>query len=69
MNDPENFRAWLEEAIADTPYSLNGIALPGLEQLHLRDAQVAPLIALLAEIMLSTCTQVDAVPTTHASAA
>jgi hypothetical protein len=57
------------QAVADAPYSINDIPLIDLDQLHLRDAQAAPLIAILADIILATCVQVAAVPTTHVNAA
>ena len=61
--------AELNQIIADAPYSINGIPLIDLDQLHLRDAQAAPLIAVLADIILSTCVQVAVVPETHVNAA
>jgi hypothetical protein len=67
--DPQAFRAWLETAIGDDPRTPGDIPLIGVDQLHLRDAQAAPLIAVLADIILSTCVQATAVPTTHANAA
>jgi len=69
MIDRESFLTQLDQAIAEAPRTQGGIPLIGAEQLDLRDAQVAPLISLLADLIEATCVLPTAVPMTHASAA
>jgi len=69
MNDRQPFRAQLDQAIAEAPRTSNGIPLLGYDALDLRDAQAAPLISALADIIEATCVLPCAVPTTHAAAA
>jgi hypothetical protein len=67
MSDPQAFRAWLDQAISEAPRTAGGTPLIGFDALDLKDAQAAPLIVALADIIEHTC--VSAVPTTHATAA
>jgi hypothetical protein len=55
--------------LVSAPRSPNGIPLIGLDALDLKDAQAAPLISALADIIEALCVVPCAVPTTHASAA
>jgi hypothetical protein len=55
--------------LASAPCSPNGIPLISLDTLDLKDAQAAPLISALADIIEALCIVPCAVPTTHASAA
>jgi hypothetical protein len=57
------------DELASAPRAANGIPLLGLDQLDLKDAQAAPLISVLADIIEALCVIPCAVPTTHASAA
>ena len=47
------------------PRAANGIPLIGLDDLDLKDAQAAPLIAALADIIEATCVLPAAVPMTQ----
>ena len=69
MSDQQSFSAWLDQTITEDSHITEGIPLIGLGQLHLRDAQAAPLIVALADIIESVCVHSAAVPTTHATAA
>lgn len=63
----DTFCAWLDQAIAEAPRTAEGIPLIGAADLDLKDAQAAPLIVALADIIERIC--VSAVPTTHVVAA
>lgn len=54
---------------AEAPRTAEGIPLVGLDEIDLKDAQVAPLIVALADIIESACVRPAAVPVTHAQAA
>jgi hypothetical protein len=70
MSDAQTSRAWIDQVTTDTPRAACGIPLIGFDQLDLKDASAAPLISVLADIILSTCVTASAVvPETHASAA
>lgn len=71
MDDPLQFRSWLGMSIDAAPSQHNSIPpLIGLDQLSLKDAQAAPLVALLADVIESTCVGASfVVPATHANAA
>lgn len=60
---------WLHTAISDAPCTVHAIPLLDLDQLDLREAQAAPLIVALADIIEATCARSPAVPMTHAVAA
>ncbi len=69
MSDTTSFRAQLDQAIAWSPRTANGIPLLGYDELDLKDSQAAPLISVLADIIEATCVLPAAVPMTHATAA
>jgi hypothetical protein len=69
MNDPETFRAMLAAATADVPRTSTGIPLIDATKLDLKDAQIAPLIILLADVIEAACVQLSVVPMMHANAA
>ncbi len=60
---------WLHAAISNAPRTVHAIPLLDLDQLDLREAQAAPLIVALADIIEATCARSTAVPMTHAVAA
>ena len=69
MSDSQSFRAWLDQAIAEAAHTTGGIPLIGADVLELKDAQAAPLIVVLADIIEASCVRPAAVSTTHATAA
>jgi hypothetical protein len=64
-----SFREKLDQAITESQCTPNGIPLIGVAELDLKDAQAAPLIVLLADIVEAACVRPAAVPMTHAKAA
>ena len=58
-----------DNTTSSTGAQKHAIPLLGLELLDLKDAQAAPLIAALADIIEATCVHACAVPTTHAAVA
>lgn len=69
MNDAAAFRAWLDEATSSARHTPNGVPLIGYDALDIKDAQAAPLIVALADIIEATCVVPCVVPMTHATAA
>jgi hypothetical protein len=69
MQTRETFRAWFDQAIHEAPRTDAGIPLIGTELLDLKDAQAAPLIVALADIIEAACVQAAVMPMTHANVA
>jgi hypothetical protein len=70
MPDPESFRAQLAAAVVTAPRTPNGIPLIGYNQLEIKDANAAPLISVLADIVLAACAQpLLTLPQAYAAAA
>jgi hypothetical protein len=63
------FRTQLDTAIAQGQRTQIGIPLIEADKLDLKDAQAAPLIILLADIVEAACVRPSAVPMTHVNAA
>jgi hypothetical protein len=64
-----SFRTWLDQAKAEAPRTANDIPLIEGDALDFRNAQVAPLIILLADVIEAACVWPSAVSSTHANAA
>lgn len=69
MKSTTNFTHDMHTAISTAKRTTNSIPLIGLADTNTKEAQVAALISVLADMIESTCVRSSAMPTTHASAA
>ncbi len=60
-----DFLNWLDAVISQATGTVHNIPLIDSEQLDLKEAQAAPLIVVLANIIEAECVMTCAEPTTH----